>query len=363
MSNVNVCIRRPPPKVSVHMTTYNHERFIKQAIESVLMQRVDFEYELVIGEDCSTDRTREFALQLQREYPGRIRLVLPERNLGMKSNFVRTLAACRGQYVALLERDDYWISSHKLQKQVDLMDAHPDYSSCFHTVRVFSEDEKKRTELYPRWASGHIFSLEDILSLNFMPTCSVMFRNHLIREFPDWWYRQELVDWPLHILNAEHGKIGFINGVMAAYRIHVGGTWSAGDPVRRLKETIKMLQHVNAHLEFRYDRIVGSAISGCHFGLALALARKGNAREAGRYARKCTAEYWRYTKSSMILMILLWLAVWFPRLSRLVLSAPRILRYVLPAPKILTSSLAAEAKYERSNAAKDIIPEKIIGQA
>jgi glycosyltransferase involved in cell wall biosynthesis len=326
------------------MTTYNHERFIKQAIESVLMQSVNFEYELVIGEDCSTDRTRELVLQLQREYPARIRLVLPERNLGVKLNFVRTLAACRGQYVALLEGDDYWTSPHKLQKQVDLMDAHPDYSSCFHTVQVVSDEEKKRTELYPRWANDRIFSLEDILSLNLMPTCSVMFRNHLVREFPDWWYRQELVDWPLHILNAEHGRIGFINEVMAAYRIHAGGIWSARDPVYRLQEDIKMLQHVNAHLKFRYDRIIGSAVSGCNFALAVVLARKGNGLEARRYARNCAAEYWRYARSSMILMTLLWLVVWFPRLSRLALSAPRILRHVLPAPKILTSSLVAEAK-------------------
>ena len=95
-------------KVSVCMITYNHERFIAQAIESVLMQETDFRVELVIGEDCSTDGTRAIVREFGERFPERIRLLLPEHNLGMMPNFVATLSACRGQYVALLEGDDYW---------------------------------------------------------------------------------------------------------------------------------------------------------------------------------------------------------------------------------------------------------------
>ena len=90
-------------RVSVHMVTYNHERFIAQAIESVLMQRASFNYELVIGEDCSTDRTRQIAEDYQRRYPDKIRLLLPSQNPGMMRNFMRTIGACRADYIALLE--------------------------------------------------------------------------------------------------------------------------------------------------------------------------------------------------------------------------------------------------------------------
>ena len=110
-------------KVSVAMITYNHERFIAQAIESVLMQQTDFAVELVIGEDCSTDGTRAIVRDYGERYPERIRLLLPEHNLGMMPNFVATLKACRGQYVASVEGDDYWTDPHKLQKQVDFLES------------------------------------------------------------------------------------------------------------------------------------------------------------------------------------------------------------------------------------------------
>jgi len=87
-------------KVSIRITTYNHEPFIAQAIESVLMQEVNFDYELIIGEDCSTDRTRQRVKDYQRQYPDKIRLFLPERNMGQRHNLLQTLKACRGQYIA-----------------------------------------------------------------------------------------------------------------------------------------------------------------------------------------------------------------------------------------------------------------------
>src|ERR1700676_449892 len=112
-------------KLSVMMITYNHERYIAQAIESILAQKVNFDYELVIGEDCSTDGTRAVILDFHRRYPSRIVPLLRERNLGGPRNFLGTLAACRGKYLALLEGDDYWICTDKLQRQVDFLEANP----------------------------------------------------------------------------------------------------------------------------------------------------------------------------------------------------------------------------------------------
>src|SRR5579864_5088925 len=117
-------------KVSVMMITYNHERFIAQALESVLAQRVNFDYEIVIGEDCSTDRTREILLEFCRRYPKRIVPLLKDKNVGAMRNVEATLAACRGQYLALLEGDDYWTCEDKLQRQIDFLDEHPDYAIC-----------------------------------------------------------------------------------------------------------------------------------------------------------------------------------------------------------------------------------------
>src|ERR1700737_2056019 len=126
-------------KLSIAMITYNHEEFIGQAIESVLAQKVNFDYELVIGEDCSTDGTRAVILDFHRRYPDRIVPLLRERNLGLMGNFARTIAGCRGRYLALLEGDDYWICTDKLQRQVDFLEANPSWAICCTRAQVKNE--------------------------------------------------------------------------------------------------------------------------------------------------------------------------------------------------------------------------------
>src|SRR5467141_3301249 len=139
-------------KVSVLITTYNQEDFIAQAINSVLSQEVNFAYEIVIGEDASTDRTREMVLEFQAENPDKIRVLLrdpvaAERDrsagVGGKRGFVNGLRACQGEYVALLECDAYWTDIQKLQKQVDFLENHPEYALCFHNATMVWEDGTK----------------------------------------------------------------------------------------------------------------------------------------------------------------------------------------------------------------------------
>lgn len=283
------------PKVSVLMITYNHERFIKQAIESVLMQKADFEYELVIGEDCSTDGTREIVLWFQRRYPDRIRLFLRERNLGPNENFILTLQACRGQYVASLEGDDYWTSPHKLQKQADFLDAHPDFSTCFHAIRRTSDEPNIQSRVY-RGPRKNVFTLEDIVVHNFISTPSVMFRNGLIGEIPDWFRSVGALDWPMNILNARHGKIGFINETMSVYREHGAGLWHSMKYMVWVPEFIRILELINAELDFRYDKTIRSALCAWHFRLALHLALRRNLAEAMKSARMGAIEYCRSRK-------------------------------------------------------------------
>jgi glycosyltransferase involved in cell wall biosynthesis len=123
-----------PPLVSVEMITYNHAPFIRRAVEGVLSQKTDFPFELVIGEDCSTDGTREIVFDYQKRFPNIIRVVTSESNVGMHENSGRTWRVCRGQYAAFCEGDDYWHDPVKLQRQVDYLESHPDcilvHSNC-----------------------------------------------------------------------------------------------------------------------------------------------------------------------------------------------------------------------------------------
>jgi len=114
------------PLVSVKMITYNHEPYIRQAIDCVLAQKTNFPFKLIIGEDCSTDGTREIVFDYQKKYPDIIRVITSNKNVGAHKNSLRTLKACRGKYIALCEGDDYWTSPNKLQKQVSYLETHPD---------------------------------------------------------------------------------------------------------------------------------------------------------------------------------------------------------------------------------------------
>ena len=113
------------PLVSIFSLAYNHEAFIEKAIESWLMQKTNFRVEAVIGEDNSTDKTREIVFDYAKKYPDFIRVVTSDSNIGMRANSMRTRLACNGKYIAFCEGDDYWIDPLKLQKQVDIMEANP----------------------------------------------------------------------------------------------------------------------------------------------------------------------------------------------------------------------------------------------
>lgn len=120
------------PVVSVHMITYNHEPYIRQAIEGVMMQQTDFEFELVIGEDCSKDKTREVCFEYQRKYPDKIRVLWWHENVfKLGGNGTRVSSHCRGEFIAFCEGDDYWTDPLKLQKQVNAMRANPTVTLCF----------------------------------------------------------------------------------------------------------------------------------------------------------------------------------------------------------------------------------------
>ncbi|NJN74738.1 MAG: glycosyltransferase [Limnothrix sp. RL_2_0] len=201
--------------VSALMITYNQEKFISQAIESVLMQETDFPFELLIGEDCSTDKTREIVRYYQQKYPDKIKVLAKATNQGMAKNFVQTLAACQGKYIAILEGDDYWTSSKKLQLQVDFLEENQTCSFCFHPTECFYEDSSEPSYIFPRKAPSRFLTLKDLLYENFISTCSTVFRNRLFTHMPDWYFKVKPGDWPLHILNAQHGEIGYIHKTMA----------------------------------------------------------------------------------------------------------------------------------------------------
>lgn len=270
-----------PPKVSVCMITYNHEAYVAQAIESVMRQKTNFGYELVIGEDFSTDNTRQIVKRFQKKYPQKIRLILSEKNEGMMRNFIRTFQSCRGKYVAMLEGDDYWTKSNKLQKQVDFLDSNPQYSVCFHAIKAFYENNPKKTYLIPsKSRKKQTYSIENLLKQNFIATCSVMYRNNLVNKIPNWFYTIGLGDWPMHLLHAEHGLIGYLDEGMAKYRIHSKSGFSTRPKIKNFLDIIKMQETIDRYLGYKHHKIICEVVSQNYYLLAQEYLKNNNKTKA-----------------------------------------------------------------------------------
>ncbi len=213
------------PLVSVCVTAYNHEKFIEQCLDSILEQRTDFDYEILLGEDDSNDDTRKICKQYADKYPDKIRLFLHDRSNVIKIggqptgryNFLYNLSQARGKYIALCDGDDYWTDKHKLQKQVDFMNSHKDYSLCFHPVSVIGDTKQ---DLFP--ASKPSLMVEELLDHNYIQTNSVMYRKQKYGEISTDTMPGDL---HLHLYHAQFGKIGYIDDVMSVYRRHPGGIW------------------------------------------------------------------------------------------------------------------------------------------
>lgn len=270
------------------MITFNHEKYIAQAIESVMMQQTNFDFELVIGEDCSIDKTREIVTGFAKKCPDKIKILLHPQNLGLqgRNNFVTTFKACQGQYIALLEGDDYWTSPHKLQKQVDFLDNNPEYAICFHNAIVFYEDQSQKPWNYNPVNQKEISTLEDLLPFNFIATCSAMVRKTTIGELPTWYTTIEWGDLTIFILAAQHGKIGYINEVMGAYRKHSGGEWHGLSRIEQLEKYISFYEKINCYLNFLYEQTIKASISKYSYELAMEYEKHGDLDKATTYLNK-----------------------------------------------------------------------------
>lgn len=253
--------------VSLLMLTYNHEKFIAQAIDGILMQKANFKYELIIGDDCSPDGTQKIIREYQATQPDIIKPVLRTENIGANHNFVDIFHKAKGKYIALCEGDDYWTDPNKLQKQVDFLEANPEYVLCSHNGTILDEIGTGKTgEKLIKTDADFDFNTEDLLIQNRASTLTVMFRNGLIKKFPDWYTKFNGGDRSLYIILSQYGKLRHLEFDGAVYRLHYGGV----SVERKLKDKNKQryamlkelegfpfyLETLNEYLDYKYDKTV-----------------------------------------------------------------------------------------------------------
>ena len=223
-------------KVSVFMITYNHEKYIAEALDSILMQKTDFDFDIVIGEDCSTDATRRIVLEYSRKYPDKIKLLLHNVNVGFISNMMYVLEACTGKYVAMCEGDDYWTDPFKLQKQVDFLEANKEYMLATHEYRIVKDGNVICTVDHNEFidnnnTDGFAFDKEFALYHWVTQPVTALFRREAFKvDIRQYRYFRD-VHLFYHIL--KNGKGYFQNFVGADYRLHNTGIDSTVEGIER----------------------------------------------------------------------------------------------------------------------------------
>jgi glycosyltransferase involved in cell wall biosynthesis len=231
-------------KLSVALVTFEHVKTAEEALEGVLKQSTDFPVEIVVGDDASTDGTRDLLEFHRAKHPQRIRLILREENAGDNglTNVIETMEAAKGEYIALLDGDDYWTSPDKLQKQVEFLDAHPECAICAHRVEHLHEDGVRILSAGPPKGTG-TYPVGALIQRNFAPKISTVVRKSALADIPNWYRTTTAVsaDWVFNVLASRNSRVGFIDEVMAVHRVHSASVSNRSGAEKMFRDKLKIL--------------------------------------------------------------------------------------------------------------------------
>ncbi len=248
------------PTVSACIISYNQSEFIAQTLDAALAQKLKVDYEIVVGDDASTDGTKAIISErANSDY--RIRQLDGSVNLGMHKNWERTILACKGDYIAICEGDDFWDNSEKLKKQVEILEQNPDASACFSNAQVIDQNGVVSEYSYVDQVFSKL-SANDFFQLNFnpIPTCTVVFRKSMFSGFPVEYFSSPFADWILHTVLIQNGPFIYLPEITSAYRKHAGGVWSGLMEERQLQNKLKAIKIIRTIVRPEFHDSVDNAL-------------------------------------------------------------------------------------------------------
>lgn len=249
--------------VSVCCITYNQENYIRDALDGFLKQKVNFNYEIIVHDDASTDNTPKILKEYEEKYPNKIKVLYEEENQFRKGKKVGVLtySNAKGKYVAICEGDDYWIDENKLQLQVDYMEKNPECSLIFHNAKIIDMYNNKEEIFVPytKYAKQHLkkdgnYNVGELELLGFIPTASFMFKKENLEKIPDWFEKCYVGDWPLKLIMTSFGYAHYIDKVMSVYRRNANGSMTVSN-VKRENEDIEGKLEILRKKEFFINHI------------------------------------------------------------------------------------------------------------
>ena len=252
------------PMVSVMVITYNHAKYIAQALQSVLDQQIDFSLKINVIDDCSTDGTQEIIKEFKALNPDKINLYINKENIGFQvtqKNFYRGFKTLNGKYIAILEGDDYWNSPLKLKTQIDFLEKNPDFVACAHNVLKVYEGSNIAPHVFLEPPSKDTHDIFDLIKLSsYFHTTTLTYRNVLKDNPPPQFENKLSCDLFITIAHAQYGKIRFFPEIMSVYRCHSGGRFSGMSETQGWMFNIDGYRKYNAWLRYKYFKAFAGAI-------------------------------------------------------------------------------------------------------
>lgn len=249
-------VSKDAPLVSVLVVTCNHEQYIAEALSSVLMQECDFQYEIVVADDCSSDGTPAIVQSFAEKDPHLFRVLHSPHRHGVTRNYQRAFGACRGEYIAVLEGDDYWTSPHKLSRQVRFLHEHRECPLCFNRFVYYYENSGRFT-LHPAFEVDtpyKLISSEELVKDNFIGNLSAcVYRKSVVAMLEESLYAMKVYDWMFNIVLSQYGLIGYLPEVMSAYRKHASGTFAGLSVEEQEQEMLELIDIYNDYLDRKFE--------------------------------------------------------------------------------------------------------------
>ena len=305
------------PTVSVICLTYNQEEYVRDCLEGFLSQQTDFPYEVLVYDDASTDSTPDIIREYTERYSSIIKPTLFKvNNYSQGLGFVGLYSAikeAKGKYVAYCEGDDYWTDPHKLQKQVDILDANPEYSICAHETRVIDDSgQDNNGRLFSDFNKGSFvpmnketYTFDDALAGNIFHVSSMLYRNQEIC-LPPWIPRVSACDMVLFKLLAKEGDIYVMPDIMSVYRNHSDSLTSSfmeyASVINFYELSIKVLRLLNRYWDREYQARIYPSISRYYAECALAFIHRKSLAKAK--VREYAQLSWYYDKKTSFKCIL-----------------------------------------------------------
>jgi glycosyltransferase involved in cell wall biosynthesis len=247
-------------QLDILLIAYNQEQYIAQAVESILMQRVneDVQVRVIVADDCSKDSTLEIIKSYEEKSPFPFVYLSAEKNLGISKNYQRAFAACDGDYIAILEGDDWWSSPNHIEQHIRFLDNHKECSMSMNTITLFAQETQELKPAYWGYGDNDVFYVDtkyQITQGNQLGNLSAcVLRNNNVKELPSALYDLYIADWMLGVMLSQQGLIGLLRESSSVYRANSNSQWASMDRKRQIKQLLDLSKQYDAFQNGKYHQ-------------------------------------------------------------------------------------------------------------